>query len=339
MKRTSAQIWFLTICLSLIFSATAIAASIDLTLSHSFPPKHSMQVQVFEPWAAKLKELTNGQVNITMMPGGALGKPGDQYTLAEKGISGMSFILQDYTPGRFPMSEVFELPFMIPNSKIAAEAMWKTYSDHADYRKEYSKVKPLAFFCHAPGHFHTTKKPLRTIADFKGIKMRTAGPYVTMAMKQFGAIPVDMPITETYTSAERGVVDGTVVPFEGLVIFKLHELMKYSTITDFYTVNMALLMNQRAYDKLPDDVKKVFDANSGLGLSSWCGDEYDKAEGKMKQIAINKGIEIIELSPEDKDRLNQLTMPLREEWIKMVETRGLSGRPVLESALSYLGHK
>ena len=129
----------------------------------------------------------------------------------------------------------------------------------------------------------------------------------------------------------------TVVPFEGLVIFKLHELMKYSTITDFYTVNMALLMNQRAYDKLPDDVKKVFDANIGLGLSTWCGDEYDKAEGKMKQIAVNKGIEIIELSSEDKDRLHQLALPLREEWVKSVEARGLSGRPVLESALSYLG--
>ena len=97
-----------------------------------------------------------------------------------------------------------------------------------------------------------------------------------------------MPITDTYTSLERGVVDGTVVPFEGLGIFKLDDLVKYSTITDFYTVTMAVLMNKRKYQSLPDDLKKAIDENSGLVMSSWCGKAYDKAEVPFRAAGSQK---------------------------------------------------
>lgn len=331
---------FFGICvLGLFFSQSAISAEIDLKLAHSFSPMHTMQKKVFEPWGEKLKKETNGKVKVTMFPGGALGKPGDLYVLAEHGIADMVYLLHDYSPGRFPVTSVFELPFMTPTSKTASEAMWKTFEDFPALQKEYSKYKVLALFCHPAGHFHTTKKPIRTIGDFKGIKMRTASPWVTAALKNFGSIPVEMPITDTYTSLERGVVDGTVVPFEGLGIFKLDDLAKYTTITDFYTVTMALLMNKRKYQSLPDDVKKVIDDNSGLVLSSWCGKEYDAAEIPFKDRAIKKGIELIKLSDSDMQKLHAQTLPLRDKWIKQMEKRGVDGKPVLEGALQFLGLK
>ena len=109
---------------------------------------------------------------------------------------------------------------MIPNATKCSEAMWKTYEKFPAFQKEYSKVKLLALFAHPPGHFHTTKVPIRSINDFKGLKIRTACTSVTQALKIFGAAPVNMPITETYTALESGVVDGTVVPYEGVVIFQ-----------------------------------------------------------------------------------------------------------------------
>jgi TRAP-type C4-dicarboxylate transport system substrate-binding protein len=281
--------------------------------------------------------MTGGKVKVTMFPGGALGKPGDQYVLAEHGIADIVYLLHDYSPGRFPVTSLFELPFMTPTAKIASESMWKTFEKFPDLQKEYSKYKVLALFCHPAGHFHTTKIPIRTIADFKGLKMRTASPWVTAALKNFGSIPVEMPITDTYTSLERGVVDGTVVPFEGLGIFKLDDLVKYTTITDFYTVTMAVLMNKRKYESLPDDVKKAIDENSGMVMSSWCGDAYDKAEVPFKERAIEKGIEMIHLSDADMQKLHAETMPLRGEWIKEMKKRGIDGKPILEGALQFLG--
>lgn len=314
-----------------------VAETIDLKFSHSFSPKHTMQVKVFEPWGAKITKLTGGRVTVTMFPGGALGKPGDQHALAAKGIADVVYLLQDYSPGRFPMTTVFELPFMTPTARIASEAMWKTYEAFPNFQKEYADYKVLALFCHPAGHFHTTKKAIRTIADFKGLKIRTASPSVTEALKNFSSIPVEMPITDTYTALERGVVDGTVVPFEGLGIFKLDDLVKYTTITDFYTVTMAVLMNKRTWDKMPADIQKIINDNSGLAMSSWCGTAYDAAETPFKERAVKKGIEIIELSAADKQRLRDQTMPLRASWIHAMKERGLDGEPVLKGALNYLG--
>jgi TRAP-type C4-dicarboxylate transport system substrate-binding protein len=133
------------------------------------------------------------------------------------------------------------------------------------------------------------------------------------------------------------VVDGTVVPFEGLGIFKLDDLVKYTTLTDFYTVTMAVLMNKRTYKKLPADIQKIIDENSGLSMSSWCGKAYDAAEPPFRERAVEKGVQLIELSDEDKQQLRSQTLPLRESWIKAMKERGIEGQPVLEGALKHLG--
>jgi TRAP-type C4-dicarboxylate transport system substrate-binding protein len=342
MKKVLSLILYAVFAISLSISTLvedSTAATIELKFTHSFSPKHVLQTGVFEPWGKKLAEQTNGQVKVTMFPGGALGKPGDLYKLAEKGIADIVYLLHDYSPGRFPMTSVFELPFMTPTSTIAGEAMWKTFEKYPDFQKEYSNYKVLGLYCHAAGHFHTTKKAIRSTDDFKGMKIRTASPSVTEALKIFGAIPVEMPVTETYTALERGVVDGTVVPFEGLVTFKFHELVKYSTLTDFYTVTMATLMNKAKYDSLPEDVKKVIDDNSGFVMSSWCGKRFDETEAPMKQEALASGLEAITLPEAELQKLHDLTIPLRESWIKSMADRGLDGKAVLEGALGFLGLK
>lgn len=340
MKRTFVVVIFFFLIVNLMFGMYAgpsEAKTINLKFATSFSPKHNMQVDVWEPWAEKIKEQTNGQVKVSMFPGGALGKPGDHYSLVEKGLADIVYILHDYTPGRFPMTTVFELPFMAQNSTKTSTAMWKTFEQLPEFRKEYSKVKVLALFCHPPGHFHTTKKPIRSIEDLKGLKVRTVSPAVTDALKLFGSIPVEMPITETYTALERGVVDGTVIDWGGFRIFKLDDLTKYSTVTDFYVVTMAVLMNKRKWDKLPDNIKTILSENSGLSLSKWCGEAYDGLDGPSRLRVKEKGIEIIELPETAKEKLRQQTMIQRENWVKTMTSKGFPGQKVLDTALKNLG--
>ena len=337
MKKTAMVGVFVLCFVTLLLTAgMAEARTIELKFAHAFSPRHTMQVKVFEPWAEKIGKETNGQVKVTFFPGGALGKTPDHYDLAEKGIADIIYILHDYTPGRFPMTEVFSLPFMTPTATKTSRAMWKTFEEFPEFQKEYERVKVLALFCHPGGDFHTVRKPIRTIDDFKGMKIRTANPSVTEALKIFGAVPVTTPITETYTALERGVVDGTVVPWEGLGIFKLDDLTKYATMTNFYTMTMMVVMNKNKWESLPEDVKKVIDQNSGLALSTWCGKVYDETDEPFKQQAVKKGIEIIDLSPADMERLKALTMPMREQWVKNMESRGLPGQAVLDGALKFL---
>jgi len=343
MKKASSLVLFVFIPLIVFFLAMpsfSAAETIELKFSHPFSPKHLCQSNVFEPWAQKINEQTHGEVKVAFFPGGALGKPSEQYKLAEVGVADIVYIGLLFSPGRFPMSTVFELPFMTPTAQIASEAMWKTYEKFPQYQKEYEKYKVLSLFCHAAGDFYTSKKPIRSIQDFKGIKIRTASPSVTDGLKIFGGIPVELPITETYTALERGVVDGAVGGFQTLVTFKLAELVKYYTNAKFYTVGMACLMNKKRYESLPDDVKMVINKNSGLSMSSWCGKAFDKAEMKFEKIVLSKyKIEVINLPDEDVKRLHDLAMPMRESWIKAMAERGLDGKPVLEGALEFLGLK
>ena len=313
----------------------AAAETIELKFATFFSPKHTMQRMVFEPWAKKISELSGGKVKVSFFPGGALGKAPDHYALVEKGIADIVYTLHDYTPGRFPLTSVFELPFMARSATKVSEAMWKTYEKFPEMRKEYRKVKVLALFAHPPGHFYTTKKPLKSIADFKGLKFRTASPFVTKALKAFGAAPVSMPITETYTALERGVVDGTVVPWEGVFVFKLGDLLKYCTEADFYTMTMTVLMNKRKWDSLPQDVKKIIGENSGLSLSLACGQAFDKVENPLKKKVMSKGVEVLRLSAADKGELKALAAPLREEWVKEMKGKGFPGQAVLDAAAQY----
>jgi TRAP-type C4-dicarboxylate transport system substrate-binding protein len=317
-------------------ATSTYAKTIELKFSTGFSPKHTMQTKVFEPWAEKIKQLSDGKVEVTFFPGGALGKTPDQYDLAEKGIADIAYTLQDYTPGRFTMTTVFELPFIVKSATSTSKAMWRVYEQFPEFRKEYRKVKVLGLFCHPAGNFNSVKKPIKTLEDLKGMKFRTASPHVTEALKIFEAIPVHMPITETYTALERGVVEGTVLPWEGNFVFKLAELLKYGTETDFYTMTMMVVMNQRKYDSLPEEIKKIIDETTGMAMSVEAGKVYDQTNAPMRQLCQKKGMQSMQLPLEEKKKLEELTLPLREKWVKNMEAKGLPGQAVLDATIQYV---
>lgn len=324
-------------CGAIIFSAhTVFAEDIVLKFATGFSPKHTMQTKVFEPWAEKISKMTDGKVKVTFFPGGALGKMPDHYDLAEKGITDISYTLQDYTPGRFPLTSVFELPFMITTATQTSRAMWKVYEQFPEFQKEYGKVKLLALFCHPSGGFNTVKKPVQTIGDLKGMKFRTASPHVTDALKIFGAVPVNMPVTETYTALERGVIEGTVLPWEGNFVFKLAELLKYGTETEFYTMSMMVVMNERKWNSLPEDVKRVIDETTGMVMSEEAGKVFDDTNVPMKNLCIKKGMQVLQLPLEEKKKLEALSMPIRSQWVMDMQSKGFPAQKILDAAIGFV---
>ncbi len=327
-------------CVVNLFSvSTVVAKTYQLKLASPFPPMQVITRTIIKPWAEEIEKVSKGKIKVKLFLGGALGKAPAHYDLAEKGIVDIAYHLHDYTPGRFPMTSVFSLPFMTPTAKIASEAMWKTYIQEPDFRKEYSNVKVLALFCHPGGDFHTVKKPIRSVADFQGLKIRSANSFVNDALKIWNATPVSMPITETYQAMERGVVDGTVLPWEGLGVFKLDEVTKYSTKADFYTMTMIIVMNKRKWESLPKDVQQMIDSTTGLKMSSHAGAEFDATDAPFRKRALSKGIEEIILPDSEIQKLEDLTIPLREKWVKDMESKGLNGKKVLATALKLLGKK
>lgn len=339
MKKTVFTIVLMLFAVGMMIQAIPAAAeTIELRFAHAFSPKHTMQRFVFEPWAKQINELTKGKVKVVFYPGGALGKAKDLYSVAEKGIADIIYTVSDYTPGRFPLTAVFELPFMGKSATDFGRTFWTIYEKYPAMQKEYSKVKPLALFAHPPGSFFTTKKPIRKLSDLKGMKFRTSSPFVTKALKEFGAAPVSMPVTEIYTALERGVVDGTVLPYEAIFVFKMGDLVKYATEkSDFYTMTQVVLMNKRKFDSLPKDVQKIINETTGMAMSLSCGKVFDKAEASLRKKILDKGgVEPIVLPEEELAKLRALSDPIRKAWVKEMKAKGLPGQEILDEATKLL---
>lgn len=340
MKRSLKYLMALSIIFSfftLVIATNGLAKTYELKVASPFPPMQVITRTIIKPWAAEIEKVSKGKIKAKLFLGGSLGKAPAHYDLAAKGIVDISYHLHDYTPGRFPLTSVFSLPFMTPSAKLASEAMWKTFQEEPDFNKEYKDVKVLALFCHPGGDFHTAKQPVRKVEDFSGLKIRSANSFVNEALKLWRATPVSMPITETYQAMQRGVVDGTVLPWEGIGVFKLDEVTKYSTITDFYTMTMTIVMNKKKWDSLPKDVQQMIESTTGLAMSIRAGEEFDKTDVPFRKRALSKGIEEIILPASEITKLKDLTMPMRDKWVNDMKSKGLNGEKVLKTALKNLG--
>lgn len=317
--------------LALIYvPAEAVSQTIELKFAHPYSPMHPQHIGVLVPWAEKIEKSTNGRVKIKFFVGGALGKPGQIYDMVSKGVADIGWDICDYSPGKFPLTTVIELPFMVKTAEKGSVVIWKAYDKFPAFKKEYGDTKLLFLSAHAPGFFATTKKPIRSLDDLKGLKIKTASSFTTDAMRLFGAVPVTQPVTETYTSLERGVVDGVVAPFDGIRVFKLHELLKYYTPADFYSLVFWVAMNKKKFDSLPSDIKKVIEDNSGEMWSRLHGRSFDEGYAASKKVCIEKGMERVEFPDAEMKKLIELTAPLKEKWAKDMEAKGLPGKAVLE---------
>jgi TRAP-type C4-dicarboxylate transport system substrate-binding protein len=332
----SIRIFGVALMLGLVCMAPASANKTVLRFAHPYAPMHPQQVHVFEPWAKQLSQATDGEVTVRFIPGGALGKPGQAYTAVQNGVCDITFDIQDYSPGRFPLTSVIELPFMVTSAEKGSVALWKTYADIPEFQAEYPGVKMLLLNVHSPGAFATVKKPVREIADLSGMKIRTASAFVTEALKVFNAVPVTMSIVEVYTALERGVVDGTVAPYDGITTFKLEDHTKYVTPVNFYTMTFYVAMNEKTYNRLPAKAKKFVDANSGEALSRISGRQNEEQTIKDRKKCLDNGVQEILFTADKMNELTAKTMQMREKWVADMEAKGLPGKLTLDTMLKYL---
>lgn len=324
-----AMVLFLVIFLAMGRSSYAQAVKpIELKLSHWMSPLHNLHVGVFTPFAKELEEQTKGRVKITIYGGEALGKAKDQYDSAVNGITDIALFIQGYTAGRFPLTQVIELPIDVPSAKVGSRVIWELYGKYL--KQEYPGVKLLTLWTHEPGHVHMSKKPVKTLEDIKGLRLRSPGPIQTALVRELGASPLTMPVPELYDALNRGMADGTVIGFSAVKDFKLYEVLKYHTISNLYVMTMGLAMNLKSWNSLPPDIQKTMEGLIGAPLSEMAGNSFDKYDALGKEEAKRVGAEIYTLPPEEKKRWEDRIRPLNEKWVADMEAKGLPGKKIFE---------
>ncbi|WP_242521779.1 TRAP transporter substrate-binding protein [Motiliproteus sp. SC1-56] len=316
-------------------ATTALAAEFTLKVHHFLPPQSAAHSQFIKPWADKVEAESEGRIEVQIYPAMQLGgKPPQLFDQVRSGVADIVWTLPGYTRGRFPITAVFELPFIAGNAEATSQAAWDFYQEYL--REEYADVHPLLLHAHAGGTLHTVDRPVKKLEDLKGMKIRTPTQSATELLELVGAVPVGMPVPSVPQALSKKVVDGAMLPYEVTMPLKVHELVGYHTeMSGDRQVNTSVFlfaMNNKTYEQLPDDLKQVIDRNSGANIAREVGALWDRADQPGRQAASKRGNEITVLPPEEVERWREATLPVREHWIAQMEERGLPGRQMLEDA-------
>ncbi len=323
--------------LLILFPCAGFAKDAEVTLRvhHFLPATSNAQTKLIQPWANKVIADSGGRIAVEIYPSMQLGgKPPQLYDQLRDGVVDVIWTLPSYTPGRFPISELFELPY-VPGSAEATTQALQEFSE-TYLKKEFRHVHPLLFHVPTPGIFHTASRPIKTMEDLKGLKIRTPSATTTLALQALGTTPVGMPVPEVPQALATEVIDGAVIPWEVVRALRSHELTKYHTQPGaergFYTSVFLFAMNRDTYNSLPADLKKVIDDNSGMSIARQVGQAYDQADLEGQQLARERGNEFYSLPAAEVKRWEQATRPVIDAWLVTMRKKGHNGQEMLEAA-------
>lgn len=301
-----------------------------LRLSHFWPASSAMHVEVFEPWAEKVESESDGLIKVEIYPSATLSKPDAMYDSAAKGIIDIGSQAHGYTAGRFPLTQIAELPGL-SNSATQMGCILQTLYDDGTIASEYEDTHLLFLMGAGPAAIHTVDKPIRIPSDMKGLRIRRPSAIAGDIIEATGGTPVGLPANDLYTSLQRGVIDGLSFPWQPTGDFRLPELTKAHTNIPFYNSALLVTMNKDKYESLPDNLKKVLDDNSGRVMADLVGKVTDKEDKKYMDEARAAGHTMIDIP----DPLNDPNWkgPLLEgtqKYLSDVKSLGLDADGVYE---------
>ena len=332
---------FTAMVAALVFVALLLPASecaaqqkvFTLNYADYFPATHK-QALLVDQWCKEVEKRSAGRIKVTAFHGATLTPAPMIYDSVSKGIAAIGMGTLGYTRGRFPLSEFTDHPLGYPNSRVATKLFNEYYKKFKP--KELDDVRVLYLQGIGPALLHTGKKPVSTLEDLKGLKIRASGLQVAPTTA-LGASPVGMPISDVYDALSKGVADGGFFPYEALDGWKLGEVVKYTTESypSAMSSGLFVVMNKKTWESLPPDLRKMIDQldDEWVERVATVWDEIDK-EGK--NFSLSRGNKTIALSKQEGERWKKAVQPVLDDYVKMTKEKGLPGDEVLKFALNYL---
>ena len=314
---------------------SAYAQDVTLRLHQFLPPPATVPAKILKPWAAGVEEASGGRIKIEHFDAMSLGgRPPELMDQARDGVVDLSMTVVGYTPGRFPRTEVFELPFIMTNPVATASAYWEMVETNWQ-DTEYKDVKVLGAWVHGPGVVHS-KDGVNSLEDMKGLTVRGPTRIINDMLSELGAEPVGMPLPAIPEALSKGVVKGTVIPWEVTPAIRLSELVtnhtEFSGDEALYAATIVLVMNKAKYDALPDDLKAVIDEASGAKLSKFATQVMWDEDAPARKIAEEADNTIVELDAEEVARWKAAAEPVIERWVADMDSRGIDGAALIDQA-------
>ncbi len=317
---------------AMMFSATSATAAastkpVELRLAHAWATTHHVHV-ILDQWAKEVEKATNGRVKITIYPGGSLSTAVQLYDTVRTGVADLAWFLQGYTPGKFPLTSVIELPFMASSAKQGSSALWELYENSPEMQAEYGGVKVLSMWVVDTGQLMTTRRIVHNMNDIKGLKVRIGSDTLKPTAEALGAVPILMAINELYDALQKGVVDGTLLGTSAIRTFKLQTVLKGLTIGHFFVNAQALGINKNSWARIPAEDQKIIMDLAGLRLAGITGLKFDSEAKVGYDDAVAAGVEVVQLPAAEMARWKDAVGGIYQKWIADTNAKKLPGQQV-----------
>jgi TRAP-type C4-dicarboxylate transport system substrate-binding protein len=293
-------------------------------------PQHFMSKWLVQ-WGEKLEKSSGGRLAFKHFPSSQMGPTPAMYDLARTGQAEVSWFLHGATPGRFQLTELVQLPYVVGSAEIGTKVINDAELRAKYLDAEHRGMKVLMLLTHQPGNVHTTKKPIRSADDLRGLRIRFSGPVIRDFISKLGGTAVGVQPNEQLEQLQKGVLDGTFIDYGGAgVAFKMGGTIKYSTEMYSYVSSFGVGMNPDFYGKLPADLKKLLD-DSVKGVEKEVGEGWDALDDVGKKLLVDGGSQPIQLSAAENKRFRSVGMEVTEAKLKELVGKGLPARAAFKT--------
>ncbi|ESR25339.1 TRAP transporter substrate-binding protein [Lutibaculum baratangense] len=307
-------------------------AQTRLRVSNWLPPSHPIVADMMRPWAEAVSDATEGRVEVEIMEA-PLGPPQAQFDIVATGQADVGYGVHGYTPGRFVLTQVAELPFLGDSAEAVSVAYWRLHEEMLAEAGEHRGVKVLSVFAHGPGHVYTTGTEVDGIDDLQGLKLRTGGGIVNAIAKELGAVPLLEPSSKTYEILSAGIADGILFPHESVPFFRLDGIVRHGAIVPrgLYNTSFFVAMNEAVWDGLsPEDQEAVMSV-SGEAFARRAGQAWDAADAAGREKMVAAGISFVTLSDDEVARIAEKLKPVEARVFGEMAEKGVDGEAALQA--------
>lgn len=310
-----------------------LAGTHNLIVSHAQTANHPIQSKVFKGLADKLYKETDGRVTLEFYPSNTLGDAGSQYDMAVTREADIALSVHGYSPGRFPLVTVMELPFLVESAEHGSELLMHLYEEFPELQEEHADTHPLFLYTSEPSQIISKDVRIEKPEDMKGLRVRSPSPVGNEILETLGATPISMPMNDVYEALDRGIIDAAMVSYEPLYGFGLHEVANYITIGDFSATPFFCVMNHKTFQSLRKDDQEVINELTGLELAKKAGRAYDDDGEIGLQAAIDGGAELIYIEGELLEQWEKALEPMVGKWIEDRTNEGYPAQEIYERAM------
>jgi TRAP-type transport system periplasmic protein len=320
--------WMLSVALCVVATPAAWAQEkFEMKLAYFVGDQHAMSKWLIK-WSDQLAKDSGGRITVKRFPGSQMGPVQQHYDFARTGQADVAWFLHGATPGRFPLTELIQLPYLAGSAEIGTKVLNDPELRAKYLDAEHKGVKVLLLLTHQPGNVNTTRKAIRTVDDMKGLRLRFASPTIRDFVAALGGTPVGVLPTEQVEQLQKGTIDGTFIDYGGAgIAFKMGGVIKYVTEMYSYVSSFAVAMNEDFWKKLPPDLRALV-AKSVVGVEKEVGEAWDALDGIGKKLLVDGGAEPVRLSPAENDRFRKIGAEVAEARIKELEGKGMPARAI-----------